>query len=135
MLWNSLTVIGFMAAVLSAVSVYDEVTSAYRRARWDRAEATVIRHGTRWASAGPPAWTAFRSRSAVARYTDRKGQEHTLEVSDRVLGAPVPILVSPRRPHRARLDSPPYYGVCACFLVVTAACWLLLTLVPHAPAW
>lgn len=134
-LWNSLTVIGSMAAVLSAAAVYGVVTSGYRRARWYPAQAIVLRRETRQDNTGPPAWVSFRSGFAIARYTDHRGQEHTLKVPDHPPGTPVSILVNPHMPHRAHADMPLQPGICACLLIVTATSWLLLALIPHPPVW
>lgn len=131
MLWNSLVVIGFMAAVVLVVSVYGEAARVSRRARWHRAQATVTHQESVRATTGPPSWTPFLARQAVARYTDGEGREHTLKVPDRALDSLVPILISPVRPHRAVVDFGPHRVVCLVTFVITAACCLLLALIPH----
>jgi hypothetical protein len=108
------------------------VLTARRRDRWQSAQATVIRHGTRLVNTGPGAgYYPAKSRYSIASYTDLSGTEHTLEVTERPTGSIVPILFDALRPARACEDSdfmPVTFLIC---LAIAAITGLLLYLIPR----
>lgn len=129
-LWNLLAILGFLAAIITAIGICADAALAYRRAHWCPAQAIVVDHKTTAVWTGQ---TVVPGREAIARYTDLAGHQHTLKVSNRPLGSTVPILVSPRKPRRACVDEPTGLGVLLVLLTFTAACGVLLAVIPHHP--
>lgn len=120
----------FVATLASLVNAGSGILLARRRGRWQSSQATVIGHGSRLVSSGPPAYYPATARHAIARYSDLQGKEHTLQVAEQPTGNTVPILFDPRHPGHACADQEFATG---CFLIILAIAvitGLLLYLIP-----
>jgi hypothetical protein len=121
-----ITTLGSLSMAVSGILV------ARRRDRWQSTQATVIRHGSRLVNLGPGGgYYTATTRYSVASYTDLRGTEHTIEVSERPTGSMVPILYDARRPARACEDNdfmPVTFLIC---LAIAAITGLLLYLIPR----